>query len=392
MPKRNYKKAVLKLHEILGLTTGLVVFIVAITGCCWVFKDEIQALTQDEFYIEPSNAPMLKASEARKMAQTVFPDKNIHGTLYKKKTDAIEVIFYEYEPEFYQSVHLHPTTGKVLRVDNHEAGFFHFVLDGHMTLWLPDEIGGHVVSISVLIFLFILGSGLYLWWPKKNNRKQRLSFAWSKTTRWRRRNFDLHAIAGFYVFALAFALAFTGCVMAFDWFYYVVYKSAGGERAPQFIIPKNKDNSTFKQVGSDLPMDRLIPILQDQNPNANSFEIHYPATDSTSIYVEVTYQEGVYYSSDYRFFDQTTLEEVPTPSIYGKYSEASFADKIIRMNYDIHVGAIGGLAGKIIAFFISLITATLPITGFLLWYGRRYKSASRSTGKPSAIPAQSFGT
>lgn len=43
------------------------------------------------------------------------------------------------------------------------------------------------------------------------------------------------------------------------------------------------------------------------------------------------------------------------------------------MNYDIHVGAIGGFAGKLIAFFASLIVASLPITGFLLWYGKAYK-------------------
>lgn len=50
-------------------------------------------------------------------------------------------------------------------------------------------------------------------------------------------------------------------------------------------------------------------------------------------------------------FDQHTLEEIETPSIYGKYENAKVADKILRMNYDIHIGAIGGIAGKIIAFW-----------------------------------------
>jgi len=38
-----YKKQILTLHKILGLTTGIVVFIVAITGCFWAFKEEIEA-------------------------------------------------------------------------------------------------------------------------------------------------------------------------------------------------------------------------------------------------------------------------------------------------------------------------------------------------------------
>jgi uncharacterized iron-regulated membrane protein len=43
------------------------------------------------------------------------------------------------------------------------------------------------------------------------------------------------------------------------------------------------------------------------------------------------------------------------------------------MNYDIHVGAILGLSGKVLAFFASLIAASLPVTGFLLWRGRKKK-------------------
>ena len=41
------------------------------------------------------------------------------------------------------------------------------------------------------------------------------------------------------------------------------------------------------------------------------------------------------------------------------------------LNYDIHIGAVLGLTGKIIAFLISLICASLPITGFLVWWNKR---------------------
>jgi uncharacterized iron-regulated membrane protein len=37
------------------------------------------------------------------------------------------------------------------------------------------------------------------------------------------------------------------------------------------------------------------------------------------------------------------------------------------------VGAIAGLAGKILAFCASLIAASLPVTGFLIWRSRRKK-------------------
>lgn len=367
------KKLLFELHKILGLTTGAIVFIVSVTGALWVFNEEIGSLLDEEYEIDAGNSQLLTPSEARESGKNVFPDRHIHGTLYTAPDSPVEVIFYEAEPEFYQSVYLHPSSGEVLGVKNHLAGFFAFVLDGHIRLWMPDKIGSNIVAFSVLIFMLILLSGLILWWPKKNNRKQRFRFLWSSKTKWRRKNFDLHAITGFYLYLLAFILAFTGSIMAYDWFYYIVFKSAGGEKAPQFIVPQNVNGADALQDPSATPMDRLIVELMKERPDAESYEIHYPYTDSSSIYVEISNTEGVYYNSDYRFFDQYTLEEIPTPSIYGHYEDADFADKVIRMNYDIHIGAIGGIPGKLIAFFISITIATLPVTGFLMWLGRNNK-------------------
>ncbi|MEG3657958.1 PepSY-associated TM helix domain-containing protein [Arenibacter palladensis] len=368
----NLRKIIFELHKILGLTTGIVVFIVAITGCCWAFRDEIESLYDDYKKVSPQNDPILTPTEAKMYAKEVFPDNHIHGTLFKKADDAIEVIFYDPQPEFYQSVFLNPYTGEVIQVDDHLSGFFAFILKGHMRLWLPKEIGEQVVGASILIFMVIILSGIFLWVPKKRkNLKQRLRFNWKDTTRWKRKNFDLHTIIGFYICSLALILAFTGSVMSYNWMKYVLYKSLGGDKEAAFIIPENIGSPS--QGEGVLPIDLLIPKLQAASPNAESFELHYPTGPDASIYVEVSNSSGLYYDSDFRFFDQHTLEEIETPSIYGKYENAKVADKILRMNYDIHIGAIGGIAGKIIAFLVSLLTASLPVTGILLWYGRTYK-------------------
>ena len=367
-----FKKFIFELHKILGLVTGLVVFVVAITGCCWAFREEIESLYDDYKKVTPQNAPILTPSEAKDIAQAVFPNHFIHGTLYKKADDAVEVIFYDPEPEFYQSVFLNPYTGKVIQIDDHLSGFFAFILKGHMRMWLPKEIGEQFVGASILIFIVIIISGFILWIPKKRkNLKQRIRFDWKKTTRWKRKNFDLHTVIGFYVCSLALILAFTGSVLSYNWLRYGVYKGIGGEKETEFIIPDG--NSVIANKDSIAPMDYLIVKLQRELPNAKALELHYPHTPTESIYVEVTNSEGLYYDADFRFFDQNTLEEIETPSIYGKYENAKLADKIVRMNYDIHIGAIGGIAGKIIAFLVSLLTATLPVTGVLLWYGRKYK-------------------
>lgn len=366
------KKTIFQLHKILGLTTGMIVFIVTVTGCCWVFKDDIENLNNGYQTVETQNKPILTPTKAKELAKEVFPDHTVHGTVYKKANEAIEVIFYDAEPEFYQSVFLNPYSGAVIKVEDHLSGFFAFVLKGHMRLWLPKAIGEQVVGVSILVFMVIVISGFVLWVPKKRkNLKKRLQFDWRKSTRWKRKNFDLHTVIGFYICSLALVLAFTGSMISYNWLKYIVYKSTGGERVPAFIIPESQSGIMVNDTIE--PLDFLIVKLMKDHPEAEAFELHYPKTADQSIYVEVSNSKGVYYNTDYRFFDQNTLEELETPGIYGTYEDTRIADKILRMNYDIHVGAIGGIAGKIIVFLVSLLIASLPVTGVLLWYGRNYK-------------------
>lgn len=372
------RKVISKLHLILGLATGLVVFIVAITGCLWVFKDEIESLYYDYKKVTPLSTDVITATEAKSIAQNELPNVEIHGTLFGKADEAIEVIFYQKKPKVYKSLFLNPYTGDKIELVNHEKGFFTFILDGHLYLWLPKEIGSPVVSWSVFLFMIICLSGIYLWWPKKKkNRKQRFTFDWNTKTRWKRKNYDLHTVVGFYVSIFAIILAFTGSIMAFNWFYYAVYVGVGGDKDPRFVIPDNISTVTSVSAGSSR-IDDLIPLLKNTYPLAQKFELHYPESDSSSLYVEITNTSGLHYDTDYRFFDQLSLKEIYPNSIYSAYDRTDFSDLVIRMNYDIHIGAIGGIVGKLIAFLASLIIASMPVTGTLLWYGRTYKKNKKT--------------
>ena len=373
----SFRKKLFTPHKILGLVTGIVVFIVAITGCCWAFKDEILSFSEDYRTVQTESKPIITPLKARAIAQKIFPNNTVHGTIFKNSNnEVVEVIFYDADPEFYQSVYLNPYSGEIIKVNNHLSGFFAFVLKGHIRLWLPKAIGEHVVGISILLFLVIIISGFILWIPKKKkNLKQRITFDWKDTTRWKRKNFDLHTVIGFYVSSFALIIAFTGVVMSYNWMMYLLYKGTGGNKNIQFVIPKNTAEKHLDE--KTLPIENLIIKLKQELPNADSYEVHYPHEDTESIYVEVFNSKGLYYNSDYRFYDQNSLKELEVDSAWGKYKNATFSEKIVKMNYDIHIGAIGGIIGKIIAFLTSLTIASLPVTGIILWYGRKYKKASK---------------
>ena len=119
--------------------------------------------------------------------------------------------------------------------------------------------------------------------------------------------------------------------------------------------------------------------MRSENPTAEILEVHIPAITLSPIEVSINPDDETYWKTDYRYFDQYSLKELSVNHIYGKTAEASAADKLIRMNYDIHTGAIIGLPGKIIAFFASLIVASLPITGFYIWWGRKQKQKIKNS-------------
>jgi uncharacterized iron-regulated membrane protein len=132
-------------------------------------------------------------------------------------------------------------------------------------------------------------------------------------------------------------------------------------------------------------MDRLYTKIRSENPTAEVLEVHVPATAVSPIEVSINPDDGTYWKADYRYFDQYSLKELSVDHIYGKQADASVADNLMRMNYDVHTGAVIGLPGKILAFFASLIVASLPITGFYIWWGRRQKEKQRANIPIDAI-------
>jgi len=366
------KKAIGKIHLWLGLTSGLVVFVVAITGCLYAFQAEIQELTQPYRRIEKKDTPLLSPSELKEIAIKELPGKKVHSALYEQGDRSVVVSFYDFDPLYYYLVYIDPYDGRVLRVKNMSYDFFYQVLQGHFYLWLPPAVGQPVVATATLVFVFMLITGIVLWWPKNNKTKQRFTINWG--AKWRRKNYDLHNVLGFYSTWVALILALTGLVWGFEWFANSLYQLAGGNKKIIYEEPLSI------KLSDDIitnPVDKLWIQLKKENPGVDILEMHFPTSDTTSLAVTINPDRKTYWKSDYRFFDQYTLNELSSDHIYGKLSDASAADKLIRMNYDIHTGAILGLTGKVLAFFASLICASLPVSGFYIWYGRKYKKTKK---------------
>jgi uncharacterized iron-regulated membrane protein len=114
-----------------------------------------------------------------------------------------------------------------------------------------------------------------------------------------------------------------------------------------------------------------------------------PDKKSDAILLRANPESKTLYKTDFRYYDRNSATEISGAYVWGNYTDArTVADKIKRMNYDIHTGAAWGLPGRIALFFAALIVASLPVTGFYIWWGKRSKKEQPSK-KPTSLNAVS---
>jgi len=369
------------------MTSGLLVIFLAVTGCILAFQREIELITKPYQFVKAQDKPFLPPSQIKKIIEPILPGKSVHGIAYGAPDKAITASFYSETDTYYYLIYLNPYTGEVLSVKNMAEDFFRIMIDGHFYLWLPPNIGQPIVASATLIFLVMMITGIILWWPKnKAASKQRFSIRWN--AKWRRVNYDMHNVLGFYMTWIAIFTAFTGLVFGFQWFAKSVYwVSSGGKQMVEFYMPVS---DTLSQNKLDAPaIDILWQRMTKEYPSAEVLEVHVPENKSSAIEVAANPDDQTYWKADYRYFDQHTLEEIQVTHMFGQLKNTSAADKLARMNYDLHVGAVWGLPGKILAFIASLICATLPLTGFYIWWGRRKKQKELLVTPFPVVPKES---
>ncbi|RYF82219.1 MAG: PepSY domain-containing protein [Chitinophagaceae bacterium] len=229
------------------------------------------------------------------------------------------------------------------------------------------EAGKEIVRWNVLIFFILCISGLILWWPKqKRFFKQAVTVKWTAKS-WKRTNWDLHSVLGFYALAVLLIISLTGIFWVFDIAKNVVSASTG---SPVWQAPKVK--SAISLLKKENPLDSAYLKAMQANPGARQVFITVPKDSVEPIRVLFRYPYAIVRRQTTVWFDQYSLANLHTDA-YQKYSRY---EKVSRSIYDFHTGRIRalGIGSKIIYFLASLFAASLPITGFLIWRGRKRKN------------------
>lgn len=381
------KKWSAKLHLWFGLSIGLIVFIVSLTGTMYVFKDEIQNQTRKGvIYIKPETVrptplpiEVLKEKVSSEIKEK-YPISSVKISLDKNKS--YEFLYYEKDKKAWnyfdevkinQLVYVNPYSGEILGVYDEKYDLFPILKAIHWSLLLKTDWGKYVVGIPVVLFIIMLITGIILWWPKnKKAKKTRIWFDWKNVKTWKRKNYDLHNILGFYASFIALLLSLSGIYFSYPWVKNTFNMALSGA----WELPKEKE---VKSPDSLLKRNNAIFDLaawETKRLYSGSASFRIPLNgknkkgkDLENIPVTVYGEDGKFSVRNQLIFDKYSGKLL----INKPHQKLNNAEKYANANYDIHVGSYFGLFGKIIWFIAGLVCTSLPVTGFLIWLGRKKK-------------------
>lgn len=357
------RKFFIFLHKWLSLPVGLIIIIVCLSGSILVFQDEIQMWAHPERYFVKSSSQQPIPLE--KLIPTV--NRQLNGNSVKDvriEADPRRTYSMGLANGFRVTAYVDQYTGKVQEVFSYRDSPFFTVMSLHR--WLLDDTrtwGKYSVGISTLLFAIILLTGLIIWFPKKLKKR---SFVIERKKGFRRLMYDLHNVLGAYAFLILFVGALTGLMWSFDWYRNGVFRLFGAE------IPVEKEG---KKEGKKEPdaihinfWQSVADRLKSENP-----DYEYLRIQNGEAVVHQQYAPTSRATDKYKFDKQTG--EIMNVTLYKDQDKAS---KIWGWTYSLHVGNFWGIWSKILTFICGLVGASLPVTGYYLWWKKLKAKRLRS--------------
>jgi len=371
-----------RIHLYLGLAAGLVILIACVTGAILVFEKDLQmAFNTDRYYVSNSgsrlsadslvNQVKIEFAGAKINNVKVYSDPErsaeINITPAPKKEAASTTVKKQGPPERQPgyTIFINPYTGDVLeKYSYRETGFYTVFALHRWLLGGQNSIGKLIVGVATLIFLFIIVTGIVLWWPKtKKILQKRLTLKWSAG--WKRINHDLHIVLGFYSSILLFIFAFTGLAWSFEWFNKGIYTVTNST-----MKPPPPPESVFLAEAKTISFEQALQTAIMNSADAEYYNASAPKDSVATFNVSILKKDAIHESAtDMLYLDQYSGEVLSKMD----FGDRNLGARVRSTFKPVHTGSIWGMPSKIIAFIVCLLGASFPVTGTIMWINRTWK-------------------
>lgn len=377
MPSKNQIKKLFKqVHLYLSLPFGIVITLICFSGAMLALEKDVAPNAQRHLlYVAPTSEARLPLDQLLKQTQATLPDdvKITGATIF---ADSLRSYKFSLSKPHKASTYVNPYTGEVLGSPQ-RAPFFATMFKLHRWLLGPARAadgsigwGKLLVGTSTLLFVFILLTGLIIWWPK-STRALRASLKIPVSRGLRPFLHGLHLSGGALSLVLLLLMATTGLTWSFKWYKDGLFALLGAttEAAP------NKTPSPKARKQADFAWQQALE------------NVTLAATDFQEISLKpqsATVKKGGWGNS--RAADQYTLNPQGVVTTFTPYEATPYSRKISGWIFTLHTGTFADIFGRWLWCIVALVGATLPLTGYYLWWKRVFrlkKNSAQNSSKKS---------
>lgn len=398
-----FKKTFFQIHWFLGITAGLVLSIMGVTGAIYSYEQQIlKWINTDSYTVQAQSGPKLSPAELYQHFKQQNPEMQINSvSLDASPTGSSTVNIAKEGARRGYNIMVNPYTAEVLpEIKGRE--FFQFIQQLHRYLTM-GPVGKQITGACALMLIFFVLSGLYLRWPKRHSVKQWLAVK----PQLKGRNFiwDLHAVVGTWVVIFYLILACTGLYWSYDWWRNGMFKVLGVER-PQPEMqqgqggrggaeqgrsagesrgegagergPRSEGQRENRGEGRERGVDDTL-LLTALNKSWAGFQNEFNDKYSTVTFNIPKKVDGELKLS---FTDVEVQHERARNNATYNYQDAAFTlvemyedkklnEKIMSSMLPVHRGSFFGPIYQFFAMVASLLMPLFFITGWMLYLKRR---------------------
>ncbi|MCO4798168.1 MAG: PepSY domain-containing protein [Colwelliaceae bacterium] len=362
----NTRKVLFWTHLLLGCSAAIFIFLMSITGVALTYERQMIKTAEQADY------PAAPASHSQTLPMTDFV--NIAKQYKTKRNTEVVLINEQGAPVLIKDgrktiAYLNPFTAQEMERPGEATVIFLGKLRAfHRWLTLDgkfSETGRWVNGIANIIFIVLALTGLYLWLPKRFNKravKQKLVLTGNYQTK-TVRNYQWHNVFGFYALPVLLVVTVTAVFFSFKWPGQTLKQYVSSE-ATSLPKPTRLPVDNIKQT---LSINQQINIVKEHEPQWQTirFALSEHPTDLQLFSIDTGNggepQKRMSLALD--TINGTIIQE-------QRFEQLSNYQKVRSYIRFLHTGEAFGLIGQTLAGLASLIACLLVYTGIMLSWRR----------------------
>lgn len=374
-PNAKWTRRLYAWHKWTGLTGGVFVLFIVLTGTIAVFKNEIDWLVTPAKRVAPSGAGSGEWRSFDEMLASVkqaFPDKKIANFSFPEDDKTAFTFQTEGKGEDDErlTIFVNPYTAQVTGTRSGET-LANVIRQTHIRFYAFGANGRIVVGVFGLLMFASALTGIFIYAPfMKPIFARKMKFWQIRGDNLKVKNSDWHKLIGIVSLVFNLLAGLTGAVLGLE-------NLAPFHKPTQALIhprPMNeKELAPPASLENQLALDRVLQKARDAMPDFAPKSVNFPKAGK-SHFVVYGNIEGRFERENASF----VVLDTTSGAVLQTYNAAQVpkVTRLYNLVEPLHFGNFTGVWLKWIYFAFGLAASALTFTGLWLWLLKRRKAKS----------------